>query len=136
MPGTRQAKSIATLMAFIWLFVLAVGAANACVLSARGAVASWPDRAAVSLSSLQAAPDSQEPGACAPACKSFCDSERSPVGTSAKTPDSPDNAPGLGAARLGRIHAAARGDEAAARQLAAAPPPRRAPAIQYLRLTL
>ena len=125
MPRTRQAKFIAKLMAFIWLFGIALSVAHACVAAAP-----------VPASSITAAYDSQEADSCAQACKSLCDGERTTVAKtqSAKTLDLSDTAPWVGATRGWQIDAAAHAD--AAWQLAAAPPRQLALAIQDLRLTL
>jgi hypothetical protein len=133
MPCKRNTRFIAKLMAFIWLFSLAVSAAHACFISSslEGAIQ-------VQASSPAAAHDGQEPSACPQACKSFCDSERSTVTKtqSAKTVDLSDSALWLGSARAWRLQTVARADDAAAWQQAAAPPRQLALAIQYLRLTL
>lgn len=125
MPCTRQAKFIAKLMAFIWLFSLAVSVAHACVVSAPAPA-----------SSVAAAHGGQGLDNCAPACKSFCDSERTTVAKSqgAKALDLSDTTSSLGATRGWQIDAAAHTD--AAWQHAAAPPRQGTLAIQFLRLTL
>jgi hypothetical protein len=125
MPGTRQAKFIAKLMAVIWLFGIALGVAHACVVATPAPA-----------SSISATYDSQEPDSCAQACKRLCDRERTTVAKtqSAKTLDLSDSAPWVGATRGWQIDAAAHAG--AAWQLAAAPPRQLALAIQTLRLTL
>jgi hypothetical protein len=144
MPCPRQAKFIGKLMAFIWLFSLAVSVANACVVPA------LPDHAAGSpsqqwapqvagqapASGVAAVHDSQERDSCAQACKSFCDSERTTVAKtkSPSIPDLSDTASSVGDARGSQMAAAAHA--AATWQLAAAPPRKLTLAIQYLRLTL
>ena len=144
MPGPRQAKFIAKLMAFVWLFSLSVSVANACLVSA------LPDHSAGSpsqpsapqlagpatASSVAAVHDGDEPDGCAQACKSFCDSERITVAKtkSPSLPDLSDTASSVADARGLQMAAAAHA--AASWRPAAAPPRKLALAIQYLRLTL
>lgn len=145
---SRRTKSIAKAMLFVWLFSLAVGVANACVLSESRTDARWHDRAAGSqpLHGAEHAPvvapaagpaaahSADEPDSGQQACKSFCDSEQSAV-TKTRTADLTDAPPLAVATGALWLRVTARTD-ATWRIDAAAPPPQLAVAIRFLRLTL
>ena len=147
LPCVSQAKAIAKVMTIVWLFSLAVSVANACVLWENRTDAGLRDRSGGSQSlhgakhtvvgeqvaGVAAAHETEVPNSGQQACKSFCDAEQSTV-AKAKTPDPSDAPPLLVATGTSWTKSAARAE--GAWQVAAAPPPRIAAAILFLRLTL
>lgn len=126
LPGLRRARSIAKAMIVAWLFSLAAGVVNACVLFDRaGHAARYDSNAALH--------ETDEHDAARQACLSFCDTDQGTAAQS-KALDPPQAAPLVRAIGAWHAHTARRTD--AAWRLAAAPPPPRALAIVLLRLTL
>ncbi len=149
LPRPRQARFVARLMALFWLFSLAAGVANACVLAtgrlgahlqSTAAGSSLPTvalhRVAQEHRAAEAAPHDPQPDTATRVCKQFCDSAQATVAET-KTVKAPD----VGHAAAWTAPAAAWRPAVAMPRVAASPvgaaPPRRlAVAIQFLRLTL
>jgi hypothetical protein len=148
MTCTSRTKFIAKVMLFFWLFSLAVGVANACVLQQGRFDAPMQDRrgelqslqsadqavVAAPMPGMSGAHDPRAPDASQQACKSFCESEQSAV---AKTkPLVLSDAPPM----VVSVHTWQALDVATAdttwRLADAAPPPGLPVAIRFLRLTL
>lgn len=145
---TSRTKFIAKVMLFVWLFSLAVGVVNACVMQQGRSDAPLQDRraewqsphsgdeavAAAPMAGMSATHDPRTPGASQKACKTFCDAEQNVV---AKTKplivlDAP---PMVASARA--WHALDVATVATPwRHAAAAPPPGLPVVIRFLRLTL
>jgi hypothetical protein len=125
MTGLGRAKSIVKAMIVVWLFGLAAGMVNACVLSDSSHAARYDSNATLH--------ETGEDDAARQACLSFCDTDQG-TAAQAKALDPPQAAPLLRA--IGAWHDAhAAQCTGAAWRLAAAPPPRAVP-IVLLRLTL
>jgi hypothetical protein len=126
MTGLRRAKSIVKAMIVVWLFGLAAGMVNACVLSDSSHAARYDSNATLL--------ETDEDDAARQACLSFCDTDQG-TAAQAKALDPPQATPLLRA--IGAWHDAhAAQCTGAAWRLAAAPPPPRAVSIVLLRLTL
>lgn len=145
---TSRTKFIAKVMLLVWLFSVAVGVANACVLQQGRSDAPMQDRRGelqspqsadqavvpAPMAGMSGAHDPRAPDASRQACKSFCDSEQSVV---AKTkPLVLLDAPLM----VASTHAWQAIDVSSIDTTwcitAAAPPPGLPVAIRFLRLTL
>ena len=135
----RVTRLIAKLMIFAWLFGVAVGVANACVIQAGRAgqpMAHPPGLADVHVAGPASVDDDEHPAkASKQACKSFCDTAQSTVAKIGSAALDLAQAPPPTAAAW-PMRAAPPDDDAAWHAATAAPPPRLAPAILFLRLTL
>lgn len=146
--SASRTRFIAKVMLFVWLFSLAVGVANACVLQQgrfdtpmqdRRAELQSPQSAdqavvAVPMPGMAGAHDPRAPDASQQACKSFCDSEQSAVAKT-KPPVLWDAPPMVVFTHAWRTFDVA-SVQSTWRIAAAAPPPGLPVAIRFLRLTL
>lgn len=123
---TSRTRFIARVMLFVWLFSLAVGVANACVVQQGRFEAPMPGMAGVH--------DSRAPDASQQACKSFCDAEQSAVAKT-KLPVLWEAPPMVVSTHAWRAFDVA-SVQSTWRIAAAAPPPGLPVAIRFLRLTL
>lgn len=136
----RVTRLIAKLMIFAWLFGVALSVANACVMQAGRAgqpTAHPPGLADVHVAGPASVDDEHRAQASKQACKSFCDAAQSTVAkTASATVDLAQAPPPSALTAAWPKQAALLDADAAWRGAGPAPPPRLAPAILFLRLTL